>query len=274
MLIGLIMTAAGLTATVAGLVGGGRSYATSSTGTVTAPTAPAGPYSDGQTITVSGTGFSTRSSGNTIEIIECADPDGTEANLPQDNTTCDTTTENPNTIEPAADGSFTDQYQITELNTVVSGGGYQSNIDCNATNYCVLWIGEDAVNNFTGSTDQPVAFSPPFLINPGTGGSGSASDPGKTTGGGPIPVAGAATSGATTTTAPSSTTAGSGANGSADVTAVDTSESAAGASTDTGSSASLAMTGPPHLLPWLVGIGLLMVGGGSLARRRLAPERS
>jgi hypothetical protein len=166
MLIGLILAVVGLNLAVVGLVATGKSYASGSTGTVTAPTAPAGPYADGQTITVSGTGFSTRASGNTMEIIECADPDGTVANLPQDNSSCDGTTQNSNTIVPATDGSFTDQYPITELDTVVSGGGYESNINCNATNYCVLWIGEDDVGNFTGTTAQPVAFSPPFLINP------------------------------------------------------------------------------------------------------------
>jgi len=165
-LAGLILAVVSLSLGVVGFVAIGPSFASGSTGTVTAPTAPAGPYTDGQTITVSGTGFSTRASGNTIQIIECADPDGTTANLPQDNTSCDTTTENPNTIEPSTSGAFSDQYQITELDTVVPAGGYQSNIDCNATNYCVLWIGEDAVNNFSGTTDQPVAFSPPFLVNP------------------------------------------------------------------------------------------------------------
>ena len=254
----------------------GRAYGAGSTGTVTAPTAPAGPYTDGQTITVSGTGFSTRASGNTMQIIECADPDGTAANLPQDNSSCDVTTENSNSIVPATDGSFTDQYPITALNTAVSGGGYESNIDCNATNYCVLWIGEDEVNNFTGTTDQPVAFSPPFLVNPAGAGGGSTTttDSGQTTGGGPPAVGGTATSVATTTTAGPATGSTSGTEGSSAATAGEVSGSSTDTLTGTSSDSSLAFTGPPSLLPWLLGIGLLMVAGGSFARRRLAPVRA
>ena len=234
------MTGLGLILAVTSLVVSGKSYASGSTGTVTAPTAPAGPYADGQTITVSGTGFATRASGNTIEIIECADPDGTPTNLPQDNSSCDGTTENSNTIVPATDGSFTDQYPITELDTVVSGGGYESNINCNATNYCVLWIGEDDVNNFTGTTDQPVAFSPPFLINPASGG------------------------GTTTTTEPTTTTT--------ELSASAAETSPTSSAGPTSSATSLAFTGVGALVGLLTFLGGLMVVGGTLVRWHLGRD--
>jgi len=123
------------------------------------PTPPSGGYTNGQTITVSGTGFSTRSSGNTITIVECADPGGGSAGLPQDNTTCDATTENPGTIFPDSSGNFSASYQIVKLTT--SGGNL---INCDSSDNCVLWVGEDFNSNFSGSTVQPTAFSQSFLV--------------------------------------------------------------------------------------------------------------
>jgi LPXTG-motif cell wall-anchored protein len=139
--------------------------AAGASGTVTLnPTPPAGGYTNGQTITVSGTGFSTNPS-DSIQIAECADPGGTTAGLPADNSTCDGTTLNPDTIFTNSAGTFSDTYQITKVTTATG-----SNINCDATDYCVLWVGEDFNNNFTGSSAQPTGFSQPFLIGSATTG--------------------------------------------------------------------------------------------------------
>ena len=133
-------------------------------GTVTLNPA-SGPYTDGQTITVSGTGFSTNPA-DSIEIVECADPNGTQANLPADNTTCDGTTQNPNTIFTNAAGTFSSSYTIQKLSTTTG-----NSINCDATHDCVLWVGEDFNGNFSGTAAQPVGFSVPFLVNnAGSGG--------------------------------------------------------------------------------------------------------
>jgi LPXTG-motif cell wall-anchored protein len=127
-------------------------------------TPSSGTYTDGQTVTVSGTGFSTNPA-DAIEIVECADPGGTTGGLPTDNSTCDGTTENGNTIFTNSGGTFTDQYRLSQLETSLG-----NSVNCDASNDCVLWVGEDFVNNFTGSSAQPVGFSSPFLIGSATTG--------------------------------------------------------------------------------------------------------
>jgi hypothetical protein len=134
------------------------------TASATTPTASiqgggVGNPTDGGTYAVSGTGFPTPAQDPTgLVILECADPGGTTANLPVDATTCDGTTSSQNPINTRSDGTFTDQYTFAALST--SGG---SNINCDATDYCVLWVGEDYNNAFT--TAGQFAFSAPFEIN-------------------------------------------------------------------------------------------------------------
>ena len=254
-------------------------------------------YANQQVITVTGSGFSPRASGLTIEIVECADPGGATANLPTDNSTCDATTENPNTIYPDASGNFSSSYTLSSLAT--SSGNL---ITCDASDDCVLWVGEDFVNNFSGTSQEPAAFSSPFSLTSASGGSsgsgssgsggssgGGGSGNGTTTGGGPPGTTGTSSTTATTvggittasgtqtttatpstTSAPSSATAGGSTPGPASSSA-----SATSPATDAQTSgASLAFTGPPTMLPWLVGGGALMVGIGALGRRRLAREDS
>jgi len=120
--------------------------------------APGAPYTDGQSVTITGSGFPSRSADPSgVSIIECADPGGTSGNLPPDDTTCDATTANALPILTNSSGNFSTSYSLTLLST--SGG---SNIDCDATDYCVLWVGVDYINSFTSTR----AFSTPFLISP------------------------------------------------------------------------------------------------------------
>ncbi|HXX89567.1 MAG TPA: hypothetical protein VEI83_05005 [Acidimicrobiales bacterium] len=164
----LAVTAIAILGPLAGVASAAANL-TSPTGTMDcspSPT-PAGclTYTNGQSITVSGTGFSTLASGNTIEILECSDPNGDPNNQATDNSTCDGTTLNPSTIYPTtcpapstATNCFSATYHIKQLNTPAN------QINCNATNWCDLWVGEDYVNNFSGTSAQPVTFSAPFLV--------------------------------------------------------------------------------------------------------------
>jgi MYXO-CTERM domain-containing protein len=127
---------------------------------------PAGPYDNGQSVTVTGAGF-TGIPSTGLQILECSDPDGTTANLPTDSTTgCDGTTVSGNTIIPnPTTGDFTTSYQVLQL-SIANG----NTINCDNTGVtgdanaheCVLWVGEDYVNQFlTG----PHAFSAPFAVS-------------------------------------------------------------------------------------------------------------
>jgi hypothetical protein len=92
-----------------------------------------------------------------VQILECADPHGTVANLPIDASTCDGATVDPLPVNTDSSGNFTDRYTFTELSDLHGA----SNITCNATHACVLWVGVDYNNMFLGG---PHAFSAPFEI--------------------------------------------------------------------------------------------------------------
>jgi hypothetical protein len=123
----------------------------------TAVNIPAGNPTNGQTITVTGSGFPARSALPTgLQIIECSDPGGTLANLPTDASTgCDGTTVSGGQINTDASGNFTAQYPIALLN---SGN---SSISCDPTNFCVLWVGQDFNNSFLSG---PHGFSSAFEV--------------------------------------------------------------------------------------------------------------
>ncbi len=119
-------------------------------------TIPSGdPHAD-QTITVMGTGFPDHVKDPTgIQILECSDPGGTTANLPSSNLSCDGSTINPTQINTDTTGAFTAKYYVYALN-----GTHSSNISCDKTHFCVLWVGIDYNQNFFGVH----AFSTPFEV--------------------------------------------------------------------------------------------------------------
>ena len=125
--------------------------------TPTVTLSPSGPYTDGQTITVSGSGFPSISTDpGGITIVECSDPGGTSAGLPGNNLSCDGDTINPLPIDQGASGDFTTSYTISQL-SVPPG-----NIRCDSSDDCVLWAGVNLNTDF----EQPLeyAFSGSFLI--------------------------------------------------------------------------------------------------------------
>ena len=143
---------------VAGAVGLASLALASPVSATAAVTIPSGPFTDGQTITVSGTGFPTMTQLPTgLEIIECSDPGGSMVNLPTDASTgCDGTTVNGSQINTNSTGGFSTSYQMILLN---SGN---SSINCDATDFCVLWVGQDFNGAFLSG---PHAFSAPFEIH-------------------------------------------------------------------------------------------------------------
>ena len=118
-----------------------------------------GSLADGGNVTVTGTGFPTHSADPTgLEIIECSDPGGSPSNLPFDPALgCDGNTVSSNQINTDSSGNFHTTYTISKLESPGT-----SNIDCDASNDCVLWVGVDYNNDFNDPSTQ--AFSSPFLV--------------------------------------------------------------------------------------------------------------
>jgi hypothetical protein len=204
---------------------------------------PAGNYHDGQSIQVSVGSNSYFTPHSRIVIVECADPGGLTSNLPRDDTTCDGNTVQGNTLLISADGSFSQSsYTVYLLPTPTLGEQSNAQPICNQTNYCVLYVGQDQ-NDFTA----PKVFSAPFLVAPTSGTTGTTS-----------PASGAPGSSATT-----GTTGTSGTNG-APKTSTST---GADAAVSLASSATLANTGPPSEIEWVVVAGLALLLSGLLGRR-------
>ncbi len=98
--------------------------------------------------------------GQTIEILECADPGATAANLPTDDTTCDGLTVNGDTLYVRGDGDFTESaYTLFQLPSSALKEPSNSQPVCNLTNACVLFIGQDYTN-----FSLPHVFSQPFYM--------------------------------------------------------------------------------------------------------------
>ena len=270
-----------------------------------AVTIPTGNPTDGQSISISGTGFPSRSADPTgLQIIECSDPGGTAAGLPIDATECEATVQK--SVFQDNTGSFSSTYTIVALNPG------NSSIQCDSTHFCVLWVGVDYNTAFTINS----AFSSAFEIQGST--TTTTTTPSSTTTTTPTSTTTTSTpstttttsstttttsssttttsSSSTTTTTPSSTTSsststttlattsttGTGdttttapANGGVGGTDAGSGSSGTGASgTVSASSGSLAFTGGPTALPWLIGVGVAFTVVGALGRRlipRTAP---
>ena len=204
-----------------------------------AVTIPHGPFSDGESIVVSGTGFATPAKDPSgLQLIECSDPKGLVTNLPTDPTTCDGATVNPLPVSTDSAGKFNVRYTISALSARFG----RSNIDCDATDFCVLWVGVDYNQAFTSGTH---AFSAPFEVDAPA-----------------AAVSGGAIAAPVTSTVPSGVTlspAGAGVT-------VPVSTAVSGGT--------LASTGLPGGLWWIVGLGVVLVLSGSLCRRLVAsPSR-
>jgi hypothetical protein len=201
---------------------------------------PSADLHDGESVSVSvgANGFFTPNAH--VNILECSDPGGSQANLPKSDSSCDGNTIQGNTVLIAANGSFSDpSYTLYALPSSALGEQANAQPVCNQSNPCVLYVGENQ-NDFTA----PKVFSAPFSIQGSSAGSTTSSTGGSTT--------------TVTSVAPSST--------STSVTsAVDPSASLA--TTAASDSGSLANTGPPTEILWLAALGATFFVTGTLGRR-------
>lgn len=118
-------------------------------------------FSDNQTLRVSAGPNSRFVPYSRIVILECADPGGTTANLPQSLLQCDENTVQGDTTLVKADGSFSEPaYSIFALPSKILGEQSNSQPVCSATSMCVLFVGENQ-NDFT----QAKVFSQPFFMS-------------------------------------------------------------------------------------------------------------
>lgn len=122
-------------------------------------------FHDGQNVTVSMGPNKVFHPNIRLIIIECSDPGGTTANLPTKAAeSCDTATKQGGTLIPTANSSFSwSGYTIYRLPSEKLGEAPTWVPECNATHYCVLYVGED-YNDFT----MPKVFSHPFLVSGGS----------------------------------------------------------------------------------------------------------
>jgi len=224
---------------------------------VTLSPAATSPYHDGQSVSVS-VGSNTFFTPNSrVNIIECTDPGGSEANLPTSVEACDGNTTQGPTVIVHSDGSFSLQSYTLYALPSSELGEVRTPIDCNSTNRCVLYVGQNQ-EDFT----QPKIFSAPFTVDPvpssSSSGSTSGAPSGTSSGSG---VSGGASASKGASSGASASSASSGSSGSAD--------SSESVSLSSSTSGALAFTGVPEGLRWLVLIGSSLMLLGAAARRLL-----
>jgi hypothetical protein len=215
-----------------------------------------------------------------VNILECADPGGSSANLPKDITTCDGNSIQGNTVLVAVDGSFSTSYTVYSLPNALLGEQSNAQPICDQTHQCVLYVGQNQ-NDFTA----PKLFSPAFAVAASSSGSSTSSttSPSTTSStnstGTTVGTDSAGTGGSSTTVVASATGSGSstttqpGASASAAAPILATPAEPAGSSVGLNSSSSpndpsaLASTGAPAELLWMIVCGLGLFAFGSLGRR-------
>jgi LPXTG-motif cell wall-anchored protein len=234
-------------------IAGGVAFLPNAGASISSPAvslSPAGNLHNGESISVSVGANSLFTPNAHVNILECADPGGTAANLPKDVSTCDGNTIQGNTVLIAANGSLTETaYTLYVLPSSTLGEPAHNQPVCNTSNPCVLYVGQNQ-EDFTA----PKVFSAPFSLSPSSA----------TTSTTPATVRSTATT--ATTTAP---TAGS--------TVPETSPSVATAPasadpavslTSSATPSTLAETGAPTATIWLVLFGAALFVIGAVGRRR------
>jgi hypothetical protein len=190
-----------------------------------------------------------------VNVLECADPGGSAAGLPKNDSTCDGLTIQGNTVLVKPDGSVAVAgYTIYRLPSPTLGEQANAGPVCNDTNACVLYVGQNQ-NAFS----QPKMFSPPFTVV-----GGPAGRPASTAGSGASVSLGQGSAASSSSAVAGSADAPGTSTGSAPAAGT------AGVSPSTSAEAgSLALTGVPPLLPWMAGVGGLFLLTGAVGRRRV-----
>jgi hypothetical protein len=256
--LGVLLTAG------AAILGWRQHDAAAATATVDiSPSASSGAYSSGQEVTVSVGPNSVFQSGRKVNILECADPGGTTADLPKDDSTCDGNTIQGSTVLVQSDGSITSgQYTLYALPSPTLGESSTDQPVCNQSNECVLYVGENQ-NDFT----QPKLFSAPFSISSSSTSPGTNSTPGTNASSGTNPSNTTATTDGSSAASGGSSSAADGASTSGEASDSPTvTPDGTGATSPSGS---LATTGVSPVLYVIGALGALLTIGGGLARRLL-----
>jgi hypothetical protein len=237
------------------------------------PSSGSHPYENGESVGISVGPNSRFTPYSKIEVLECAAPKGV---LPVDDSTCDGNTAQAGSILAAANGSFRDStYTLYRLPSSALGEQNNHLPVCGTSEECVLYIGQNQ-NDFT----QPKMFSPPFTIA-ATRSSGTATS----TAGGPVGAgvtAGKIATGSMGRGSAGTGSAGTGSAGTGSAGSSTLTRSGSGAlggsstpnSSSKGAAGTLAFTGPPVWLPWLLGAALLMTLVGIAGRRFVRSRRS
>ena len=254
--IGLLAVGGALTLGVAGPAG-----AAGPASVTIAPSPSGGQYQTGQTVSVTVGPNSVFVPDTRVVILECADPGGTVANLPTAFIDCDGNTIQGDTVTVAANGGFAEHsYTLYALPNSALGESGTNVPVCNATQPCVLFVGENQ-NDFS----QPKLFSQPFTVS-GTG----ITTPGH-------PATGSSGTSTTASGSTSGTGSSSGPSGASGADAGSTAGGSGGAdpgvadAAGTAPTGTLAFTGAPDWLLPLGFLGLLLIligtGGRILTRR-------
>ncbi len=121
-------------------------------------------FHDGQTIKVSMGPNKIFVPYSLINILECADPGGTVANLPTQYIQCDGNTIQGDSVIIQPNGSFSESdYTVYKLPSRALGEGPTYIPVCDTTHQCVLFVTENQ-NDFT----KPKVFSHPFTETAGS----------------------------------------------------------------------------------------------------------
>jgi hypothetical protein len=229
---------------------------------VVAPAPSGGLFHNGQMVTVTIGPNSLFTPNSKVNILECADPGGTTDDLPKSVSACDGNTIQGETVLTQSDGSISQSnYPLYALPNHALGEQANWQPVCNATNKCVLYVGENQ-EDFT----QPKVFSAPFAISTDAqSGTAAAASTTPTT----PSVAATSPNTAPTTTPTSAPTTTPTTAPTTTPTSSATTTSPDASVTDPGPTA-LAATGPPALLIWLLVSGCVLTAAGLAGRRHLA----
>jgi hypothetical protein len=234
----------------------------SAAGSPSVTVSPAGPYRNGQTITVGVAANSLFAPDQHINIIECSDIGGAASGLPKSIAQCDGNTIQGGTIVIGHDGSFTEKgfvvYSLPNQNLAETAGGVPV---CNTTHPCVLYVGQNQ-EDFT----RPKLFSAPFTVSPTAGSTPTSA------GSNPAPAPATPASGTGSSTTPATSAAVT----TPPAASLPTAGSADPASPGVAATADgqLAFTGVRPVVAWLFWLGSLLVLLGSVLRRVLRGSRS
>ncbi len=120
-------------------------------------------FHDGQTVSVSMGANHEFKPYSHVNIIQCADPGGTKANLPTKFIQCDENTIQGDTVVVGAGGSFREKaftvFALPSRSLGESKGGIPT---CNQTHQCVLLVSE-----YQTDLSKPHVFSHAFTVEPG-----------------------------------------------------------------------------------------------------------